>query len=80
LNGETGEPSSEASMATDNKSTKNGLLFIIFTGASFLAFNIGGYNNFIPSELKLILRIVVASILFLSTIILYKTERSWNKY
>jgi membrane protease YdiL (CAAX protease family) len=80
LNGETGEPSSEASIATDNKSTKDGLLFIIFTGASFLAFNIGGYNNFIPSELRLIVRIIVASILFLSTIILYKTERSWNKY
>ncbi|NHJ12915.1 MAG: CPBP family intramembrane metalloprotease [Candidatus Thorarchaeota archaeon] len=74
------EPSSEASIVTNNKSIKNGLLFILFTGASFLAFNIGGYNNFIPSELRLVVRIIVASILFLSTIILYKTERSWNKY
>lgn len=80
MNRETGEPSSEAGIATNNKSIKNGLLFILFTGVSFLAFNIGGYNNFIPFELRIIVRIIVASILFLSTIILYKTERSWNKY
>jgi membrane protease YdiL (CAAX protease family) len=80
LNRETSEPSSEASIITNSKSIKNGLLFILFTGASFLTFNIGGYNNFIPSELRLIVRIVVASILFLSTIILYSTEGSWNKY
>jgi membrane protease YdiL (CAAX protease family) len=80
LTGETSEPSSEASIATNNKSIKNGLLFVLFTGASFLAFNIGGYNNFIPSEWKLIVRMITASILFLSTIILYKTARSWNKY
>jgi membrane protease YdiL (CAAX protease family) len=80
LNRETSEPSLETDTAVNNKSVQNGLLFILFTGASFLAFNIGGYNNFIPSELKLIVRIIIACILFLSTIILYKTGRSWNKY
>lgn len=80
MNGEISEPSSEASIVANSKSIKNGLLFILFTGASFLTFNIGGYNNFIPSELRLIVRIIVASILFLSTITLYKTDRSWNKY
>jgi membrane protease YdiL (CAAX protease family) len=77
---ETSEPSSESYLVTNNQSIKNGLLFILFTGASFLAFNIGGYNNFIPSELRLIVRIIIACILFLSTIMLYKTERSWNRY
>ena len=77
---ETSEPSSEASIVPNNKSIRNGLLFILFTGASFLAFNVGGYNNFIPSGWRLIVRIVIASILFLSTIILYKAERSWNQY
>ena len=80
MNGKTSEPSSEASIVPNSKSIKSGLLFILFTGASFLTFNIGGYNNFIPSGLRLIVRIIVASILFLSTIILYKTEGSWKKY
>ena len=80
LNRETSEPSSERNMETDNKSIKNGLLFLLFTGVSFLTFNIGGYNNFIPSEWRLLVRIIVASMLFLLTIILYKTETSWNKY
>jgi membrane protease YdiL (CAAX protease family) len=80
LNGEISEPSSDASIVRDNKSIKNGLLFILFTSASFLTFNIGGYNNFIPSALRLIVRMIIASILFVSTIILYKTEKSWNEY
>ncbi|NHI88842.1 MAG: CPBP family intramembrane metalloprotease [Candidatus Thorarchaeota archaeon] len=77
---ENSEPTSEASIVPNNKSIKNGFLFILFTGASFLTFNIGGYNNFVPSELRLIVRIIVAGILFLSTVALYKTEGSWNKY
>ena len=80
MNGEISEPSSDASIVRDNKSIKNGLLFILFTSASFLTFNIGGYNNFIPSALRLIVRMIIASILFVSTIILYKTEKSWNEY
>ncbi len=77
---ETIEPSSETSIVSNNKSIKNGLLFLLFTGASFLTFNIGGYNNFIPSEFRLIVRLIVAGILFLSTVTLYKAEGSWNKY
>jgi len=80
LDRETIEPSSETSIASNNKSIKNGLLFLLFTGASFLTFNIGGYNNFIPSEFRLIVRLIVAGILFLSTVTLYKAEGSWNKY
>lgn len=76
----THEPSSEVSAVTNNRSITNGLLFIVFTSVSFLAFNIGGYNNFIPSGWKLIVRIIVASILVLSTITLYKIEGRWNKY
>ena len=80
LNRETSEPSSETNIETGNKSIKNGLLFLLFTGVSFLTFNIGGYNNFIPSEWRLLVRIIIASCLVLSTIILYKIEGSWNKY
>jgi membrane protease YdiL (CAAX protease family) len=80
LNRENSGPSSEASIVPNNKSIKNGLLFILFIGASFLTFNIGGYNNFIPSELRLIVRIIVAGILILSTITLHKAKGSWNKY
>ena len=80
MNREISEPVSETTIVANSKSISNGLLFILFTSASFLAFNIGGYNNFIPSGLRMIVRIIVAIILFLSTIILYKTERSWNKY
>jgi len=80
LNQESNEPTSDASTTPNNRSIANGLLFIIFTGASFLAFNVGGYNNFIPSSLRLIVRIIIAGMLVLSTFALYKTERSWNKY
>ncbi len=80
LNKDPNGPSSDASTTTNNRSISNGLLFIIFTVVSFLTFNVGGYNNFIPSNMKLIVRIIIASALFLSTIILYRTERSWNKY
>jgi membrane protease YdiL (CAAX protease family) len=80
LNRENSGPSLEASIVPNNKSIKNGLLFILFIGASFLTFNIGGYNNFIPSELRLIVRIIVAGILILSTITLHKAKGSWNKY
>lgn len=80
MNRENSGPSSEASIVPNNKSIKNGLLFILFIGASFLTFNIGGYNNFIPSELRLIVRIIVAGILILSTITLHKAKGSWNKY
>jgi len=80
LNQEPNEPSSGVGTTPNNRSITNGLLFIIFTGASFLAFNVGGYNNFIPSNLRLIVRIIVASSLVLSTVALYKTEESWHKY
>jgi hypothetical protein len=80
LNMEPTEPFSEKSIETNDKSIKNGSLFLFFTGVSFLTFNIGGYNNFIPSGWRLPVRIIVASILFLSTIALYKTGGNWNKY
>ena len=64
----------------NNNGITKGALFICFIAISFLAFNIGGYNNFIPYDWILLVRILVASILFLSTFILYKTEGSSNKY
>ena len=79
-NGPSSEPSIIANNETSGRSTTNGLLLILLIGCSFLAFNIGGYNNFIPYDWKLLVRILVASILFLSTFILYKTEGSSNKY
>ncbi|MFW9810559.1 MAG: CPBP family intramembrane glutamic endopeptidase [Candidatus Thorarchaeota archaeon] len=57
----------------------NGFLFILFIGSSFLVFNVGGYNNFIPSDLILITRITVVGMMFLTTFILHRSERL-NKY
>ena len=62
-----------------NKSV-NGLLLILFTACSFLVFNVGGYNIFIPTDMKLLARILVVGVLLVSTGLLYRTEGAWNRY
>jgi membrane protease YdiL (CAAX protease family) len=57
-----------------------GVLVLLFIGCSFLVFNVGGYNSFIPSDMILLVRLCVVAILFIPTFILYRTEGRWNKY
>ncbi|MGD9397149.1 MAG: CPBP family intramembrane metalloprotease [Candidatus Thorarchaeota archaeon] len=59
--------------------TKVALAFL-FIGCSFLVFNVGGYNSFIPSDLILLSRFAVVVILFIPTFILFRLEGTWNKY
>jgi len=65
---------------TGLSSTSKGLCMIVLTTCSFLVFNVGGYNNFIPTTLKLPARISVVGIMLLSTFILYRLEGKGNKY
>ena len=57
-----------------------GVLFLLFIGCSFLVFNVGGYNNFIPANLILLTRICVVLVLLLSTGILYQSKRTWKRH
>ncbi len=57
-----------------------GSLFLLFIGCSFLVFNVGGYNSFIPSEMILLVRLCVVGILLIPTFILYRTDGRRNKY
>jgi membrane protease YdiL (CAAX protease family) len=61
------------------KKSLTGPLLILFTVCSFLVFNVGGYNNFIPTEMKLLTRILIVGVLFVATGLLYRTEGNWNK-
>ncbi|MFW9816956.1 MAG: CPBP family intramembrane glutamic endopeptidase [Candidatus Thorarchaeota archaeon] len=60
--------------------TMNGFLLLLFIGCSFLVFNVGGYNTFIPSDMRLLTRIAVAGIMFISTYILYRSQGEANRY
>ena len=55
-------------------------LAVLLIGSSFLVFNVGGYNSFIPSDLILLSRSAVVVILFIPTFILFRLEGTWNKY
>ena len=57
-----------------------GVLFLLFIGCSFLVFNVGGYNSFIPSDMILLVRLCVVGVLFIPTFILYRTEGKGNRY
>jgi hypothetical protein len=61
-------------------SAKKVFLAILFIGSSFLVFNVGGYNNFIPNDMVLPTRTIVVGILLLSTLILYKAESRANEF
>ena len=65
---------------TEISTATKGVLALLFVGGSFLAFNIGGYNSFIPSEMILLSRIAVVGILLIPTIILFRIEGVWNKF
>lgn len=60
--------------------TTNGFLLLLFIGCSFLVFNVGGYNTFIPTELRLLTRIAVVGIMLISTFILHRSQGSLNRY
>jgi hypothetical protein len=65
---------------TETSTAMKGVLALLFIGVSFLVFNIGGYNSFIPSEMILLSRIAVVVTLFIPTFILFRLEGTWNKY
>ncbi len=56
------------------------VLFLFFIGCSFLVFNIGGYNSFVPTDMVLLVRFCVVVVAFIPTFILYRTKGRWNRY
>lgn len=61
-------------------SSSKGFLALLIIGCSFLVFNVGGYNEFIPTESIPITRVSVVSILLLSTFILYRAKGKWTEF
>jgi membrane protease YdiL (CAAX protease family) len=57
-----------------------GALLILFIACSFLVFVVGGYNDFIPTDMILLSRTSVVLVLLLSTFILYKSEGRWQEF
>ena len=57
-----------------------GILMILFIGISFLVFNVGGYNNFIPGNMVLLTRSTIVGILIISTLILYRLKGMDNEF
>ena len=60
--------------------TLQGLFLILFTVSSFLVFNVGGYNNFIPVDLILFTRATIVGILVIVTLALYQSKGELNRY
>jgi membrane protease YdiL (CAAX protease family) len=56
------------------------ILLITFIASSFLVFNVGGYNSFIPAELILLTRATVVGILIVVTLVLYRAKGNLNRY
>ncbi|MFW9793919.1 MAG: lysostaphin resistance A-like protein [Candidatus Thorarchaeota archaeon] len=54
-------------------------LLLLFIGCSFLVFNVGGYNNFISTDLILLTRISVVGVMFFTNFILFHSGRK-DKY
>ena len=61
------------------KKSLSGVLLLTFIVCSFLVFNVGGYNNFIPLEMILLTRFLITGASFVVTLLLYRSE-VWNKY
>jgi len=64
---------------TINRST-TGFLLLLFIACSFLVFNVGGYNNFIPADMLLYTRLAVVGVLLVPTVILYQSQGRGKKY
>jgi membrane protease YdiL (CAAX protease family) len=56
------------------------VLWLVFIGSSFLVFNIGGYNSFVPLEIIPFVRLSVVLILLIPTFVLYRAKGGLNKY
>lgn len=76
--------SSESPSTTETRTgfgpATRGALMILFVGCSFLVFNVGGYNNFIPASMVLLTRSVIAGILVISTLVLYRMKGRGNEF
>ncbi|MFW9804513.1 MAG: lysostaphin resistance A-like protein [Candidatus Thorarchaeota archaeon] len=70
----------ETEEAAALNSSSKGFLALLIIGCSFLVFNVGGYNDFIPRESILISRVSVVGILLLSTFILYRSKGRWHEF
>ncbi len=75
---ETSTTHSDTEAGTGLSAPIRGALLIFFVGCSFVVFNVGGYNNFMPAAMTLFMRSAVAGILVLSTLILCKTRGKGN--
>ena len=80
---QTSDTSDQSSVAVNednvNKTLQVVLLFI-FIASSFLVFNVGGYNSFIPTELILLTRATVVGILALVTLAIYQAKGNLHRY
>jgi membrane protease YdiL (CAAX protease family) len=74
------EKALESEVEAALNSTTKGFSAILLIGCSFLVFNVGGYNNFIPRELIFLSRVSAVSILFISTFILHRAEGRWHEF
>lgn len=79
VNDTSGHDSFTVNEDSVNNTHQVGLL-IIFIASSFLAFNVGGYNSFIPAELILITRAAIVGILSIATLVIYQAKGSLNRY
>lgn len=77
---ENRDVSLDTMMETNHSMTMKGVMMILFIGYSFLVFNVGGYNNFVPSDLVLLVRVIVLCIATLCTFILYMTKGKDNQF
>jgi membrane protease YdiL (CAAX protease family) len=65
---------SDTGVGTGFSSIIKGTLMILFVICSFIVFNVGGYNNFVPGDVVLLTRSAIAGILVLTTLVLYRTK------
>ena len=71
---ETKTETSDTGVGTSFDPVIRGALMVLFVVCSFIVFNVGGYNSFVPGDLVLIMRIAIAGILVLTTLVLYRTK------
>ncbi|TET09027.1 MAG: CPBP family intramembrane metalloprotease [Candidatus Thorarchaeota archaeon] len=74
------EQETKVAVETNISPTTKGGLLIILIACSFLVLVVGGYNNFLPADMTLLVRVSVVFVLLLPTIFLYKSEGRWKEY
>lgn len=59
---------------------KKGAVILLLIGYSFLTYNVGGYNSFIPSDMTLMTRIIVVALLLITTVLLHQKEGTTGRF